>query len=149
MGRLKNSPYPISKKAVRRAKRDSWHSFVESMNSQTPTVWLDKVISSNETVRVSKIIKHNGGFTKSPLKTRTICSISYHRVAASQQTENHATISDLVDNPFIRPEDRETISTIIYVHTSIWKQLLTNFNHLKPQGQTGSILRCYRKVGIT
>ena len=26
-----------SKKAVRRAKRDSWHGFVESMNNQTPT----------------------------------------------------------------------------------------------------------------
>ena len=31
------------KKAVRRAKRDSWHSFVESMNSQTPTAQLDKI----------------------------------------------------------------------------------------------------------
>ena len=30
------------KKAVRRAKRDSWHCFVESMNSQTPTAWLVK-----------------------------------------------------------------------------------------------------------
>ena len=28
------------KKAVRKAKRDSWHSFVESMNSQTPTARL-------------------------------------------------------------------------------------------------------------
>ena len=28
----------------KRAKRDSWHSFVESMNSQTPTAWLVKII---------------------------------------------------------------------------------------------------------
>ena len=32
------------KKAVRKAKRDSWHSFVESMNSQTPTARLVKII---------------------------------------------------------------------------------------------------------
>ena len=28
------------------------------------------------------------------------------------------------------------------------KRILTNFNHSKHQGQTGSILYCYRKVGI-
>ena len=32
------------KKAVRKAKRDSWHSFVESVNSQTPTARLVKII---------------------------------------------------------------------------------------------------------
>ena len=32
--------------------------------------------------------------------------------------------------------------------SSAWKQLLTNFNHSKLQGLTGSILCCYRKVGI-
>ena len=53
------------KKAVRKAKRDSWHCFVESMNSQTPTARLVKIIRRNETVRVSNVIKHNGEFTKS------------------------------------------------------------------------------------
>ena len=37
------------KKAVRRAKRDSWHCFVESMYSQTPTAQLIKIIRRNET----------------------------------------------------------------------------------------------------
>ena len=55
------------KKAVRRAKRDSWHCFVESMNSQTSTAWLIKVIRRNETLRVSNVIENNGEFTKSPL----------------------------------------------------------------------------------
>ena len=31
------------KTAMRRAKRDSWHSFVESMNSETPTARLVKL----------------------------------------------------------------------------------------------------------
>ena len=57
------------KKAVRRAKRNSWHSFVESINSQTPTARLVKIIRKNETVRVSNAIKHNGEFTKFPLET--------------------------------------------------------------------------------
>ena len=35
------------KKAVRKAKRDSWHSFVEIMNSQTPTARLVKIIRRN------------------------------------------------------------------------------------------------------
>ena len=57
------------KKAVTRAMRDSWHSFVESMNSQTPTARLVKIFRRNETVRVSNVIKHNGEFTKSPLES--------------------------------------------------------------------------------
>ena len=61
------------KKAVRKAKRDSWHSFAESINSQTPTARLVKIIQRNEAVRVSNVIKHNGVFTKSPLETLTIC----------------------------------------------------------------------------
>ena len=56
-------------KAGRRAKRDSWHSLVENMNSQTPTAPLVKIIRRNETVRVSNVIKHNGEFTKSQLET--------------------------------------------------------------------------------
>ena len=55
--------------AVRRAKRDSWHCFVESVSSQTPTAQLVKIIFRNKTVRVSGVIKHNGEFTKSPLET--------------------------------------------------------------------------------
>ena len=132
------------KKAVRRAKRDSWHSFVESMNSQTLTARLVKIIRRNETVRASNAIKHNGEFTKSPLVTLNY--LLNILSPGSQQTENRATRSDLVDNLFMRPKDIEMIANI--VHLSVWKQLLTNFNHSKHQGQTGSILCCYRKVGI-
>ena len=93
------------KKAIRKAKRDSWHSFVESMNSQTPTARLVKIIRRNETVRVCNVIKHNGEFTKSPLETLNYLLDILS--TASQQTENHATGYDLVNNPFMRPEDTE------------------------------------------
>ena len=53
------------KKAVKRAKRDLWLCFEESMNSQTPTAQLFKIIRRNETVRVSNVIKHSREFTVS------------------------------------------------------------------------------------
>ena len=56
------------KKTFKRATRDSWRRFVESMNSQTPTARLVKIIRRNETVRGRNVIKHNEEFTKSPLE---------------------------------------------------------------------------------
>ena len=98
------------KKAVRRVKRDSWHCFVESMNSQTLIIRLVRIIRRNETVRISNVIKHNGEFTKSPLETLNY--LLNILSPGSQQTENRATRSDLVDNPFVRPEDTEMIANI-------------------------------------
>ena len=66
------------------------------MNNQTQTAWLVKLIRRNETVRVSNVIKHNGEFTNLNIL-----------LPGSQQTENHATRSDLVDNPFMIPEETE------------------------------------------
>ena len=98
------------KKAVRRAKRDSWRSFVESTSSLTATARLVKIIRNNETVRVSNVIKHDGEFTKSPLETMNYLLDILS--PGSQQTENHTTRSDLVDIPFVRPEDTEMIASI-------------------------------------
>ena len=80
------------------------------MNSQTPTARLVKIIRRNETVRVSNVIKHNGEFTKSPLETLNYLLDILS--PGSQQLENFATRSDLVDNPFMRPEDTEMIANI-------------------------------------
>ena len=132
------------KKAVRIAKRDSWHSFVESMNSQTLKTRLVKIIRRNETVRVSTVIKLSGESTKPPIETLNFLLVILS--PGSQQTENQATRSDLVGNPFMRLEDTEMIANICSFERR--KQLLTNFNHSKLQGQTGSILYCYRKIGI-
>ena len=98
------------KTTIRRAKSDSWHSFVESMYSQTPTARLVKIIRSNETVRGSNVIKHNRKFTKSPLETLNyLLDISS---PGSQQTENLATRYGLADNLFMRPEYTEMIANI-------------------------------------
>ena len=69
-----------------------------------------KRIRRNETVRVSNAIKYNGEFTKSPLETLNY--LFDILTPGSQQTENHATRYDLVDNPFMRPEDTKMIANI-------------------------------------
>ena len=88
----------------------SWHSFAASMNSQTPTARLVKIIGRNEMVHVSNVIKPNGEFTKSPLETLNYLLDILS--PGSQQTENHGTRYDLVDNPFMRPEDTKIIANI-------------------------------------
>ena len=59
-------------------------------------------------MRVSSVIKHNEEFTRSPLETMNYLLDILS--TGSQQTENGATRSDLVDNPFLRPEDTEMIA---------------------------------------
>ena len=80
------------------------------MNSQIPTARLVKIIRRNETVNVSYVIKQNGEFTKSPLETLNY--LLDNLSPGSQQKENYATRSDLVDNSFMRPEDTEMIANI-------------------------------------
>ena len=121
------------KKAVRRAKRDSWQCFVESMNSQTPTARLVKIFRRNETVRVSNVIKHNGEFTKSPLETLNY--LLGILSPGSQQIENHATRSDLVDNPFMRPEDTEMIANICSFERM--EAVINEFQPFKAPGSDG------------
>ena len=61
-------------------------------------------------VRVRNVIKHNDKFTQPPLETLNYLLDTLSQ--GSQQTENHAIRSDLVDNPFMRPEDTEKIANI-------------------------------------
>ena len=121
------------KKAVRRAKRDSWRSFVESTSSLTATARLVKIIRNNETVRVSNVIKHDGEFTKSPLDTMNYLLDILS--PGSQQTENHTTRSDLVDNPFVRPEDTEMIASICSLERM--EAAINEFQPFKAPGPDG------------
>ena len=59
---------------------------------------------------VSNVIKHNGEFPRVPLETQNYMLDILS--PGSQQTENHATRNDLVDNPLIRHEDTEMIAKI-------------------------------------
>ena len=121
------------KKAVRRAKRDSWRSFVESTSSLTATARLVKIIRNNETVRVSNVIKHDGEFTKSPLETMNYLLDILS--PGSQQTENHTTRSDLVDNPFVRPEETEMIASICSLERM--EAAINEFQPFKAPGPDG------------
>ena len=103
------------------------------MNSQTPTAQLVKIIRRNETVRVCNVIKHNGEFTKSPLETLNYLLDILS--PGSQQTENHATGYDLVDNPFMRPEDTEMIASICSVERM--EAAINEFQPFKAPGPDG------------
>ena len=121
------------KKAVRRATCDSWYSFVDSMNSQTPMAQLVKIIQRNETMPVSNVIKHNGEFKKSPLETLNYLLDILS--PGSQQTENHATRSDLEDNPFMRPENSEMIANICLFKCT--QAAINEFQPFKAPGPDG------------
>ena len=61
-------------------------------------------------MHVCNAIKHSGEFIKSPQET---CNYLLDILSpGSQQIEYHATSNDLVDNPFIKPEDTEMIANI-------------------------------------
>ena len=109
------------------------YSFVESLNSQTPTARLVKIIRRNETVRVNNVIKHNGEFTKSPLETLNYLLDIVS--PGSQLIENHATRSDLVDNPFMRPEDTEMIANICSFE--LMEAAINEFQPFKAPGPNG------------
>ena len=112
-----------------------------SMNSQTPATRLVKIIQWNETVRASNVIKHNGEFTKSPLETLNYLLDILS--PDSQQTENHATRSDLVDNPFVRPEDTEMIANIPSIE--LMEAAVNEFQPFKAPGPDGLYLVLLQK----
>ena len=103
------------------------------MNSQTPTSRLVKIIRSNETVRGSNVINHNGEFAKSPIETLNyLLDISS---PGSIQTENLATRYDFADNPFMRPEDTEMIASICSFERM--ETAINEFQPFKTPGQDG------------
>ena len=59
----------IFKNAIKKAKRDSWRLFTESMNSHCATARLAKIMRRNETVQVSYVLRPNGKFTESSVET--------------------------------------------------------------------------------
>ena len=114
------------------------------MNSQTPPAQLVKIIRRNETVRISNVIKHNEEFTKSPVET--LNHLLNILSPGSQQIENHATRSDLVDNPFIRSEDTEMIANICSFERM--EAAINEFQPFKAPGPDGLYPVLLQKVEI-
>ena len=92
------------------------------------------MIRRNKTVRVSNVIKHNGEFIRSPLETLNYLLDILS--PGSQQTENHATEKDLVDNPFMRPEDTEMIANICSFFQA-YEAVIKKFQPFKAPGPDG------------
>ena len=77
------------KNAVRKAKRDSWCFFTESMNSHRATARLAKLMRRNETVRVSNVLRPNGEYTKSTAETMN-CVLDTLAPGSREVRCNHA-----------------------------------------------------------
>ena len=65
----KKKAQSIFKKAIRKAKRISWHKYTESMNSYAPTARLVKTIHRNESIQINSIIKADGEYSNSATDT--------------------------------------------------------------------------------
>ena len=87
-------------------------------------------------MRVSSVIKNNEKFTKSPLETLNYLLDILS--PGSQQTENHVTRYDLVDNPFIRPDDTEMIANICSFEPT--EAAINEFQPFKAPGPDGLYL---------
>ena len=94
------------KYAVRKAKRDSWRLFTESMNSHCATARLAKLMRRNETVQVSNVLRPNGEFTKSTAETKNCLlgtlapesrEVSYNQTAE----EPHENIALTMDDEIV------------------------------------------------
>ena len=59
----------IFKNAVRKAKRDSWRLFTESMSSHCVTARLAKIMRRNERMQASNVLRPNGKFAESSVET--------------------------------------------------------------------------------
>ena len=83
-------------------------------------------------MRVSNVI-HNGEFTKFPLETLNYLLDILS--TGSQNTEIHATRYDVVDSPFMRPEDSEMIANICSFERV--EEAINEFQPVKAPGPNG------------
>ena len=100
----------IFKKAVRKAKRDSWRLFTESMNSHCATARLAKIMRRNETVQLSNVLRPNGQFTESSVETMN-CLLD--TLAPGSREVNYSKAAEEPnDNTVVLPMHDEIVSSI-------------------------------------
>ena len=100
----------IFKNAARKAKRDSWRLFTESMNSHCATTRLAKIMRRNETVQVSNVLRPNGEFTESSVETMN-CLLD--TLAPGSREVNYSKAAEEPnDNSAVLPTLDEIVSSI-------------------------------------
>ena len=100
----------IFKNAVRKAKRDSWRRFTESMNSHCATARLAKIMRRNETVQLSNVLRPNGQFTESSVETMN-CLLD--TLAPGSREVNYSKAAEEPnDNTAVLPTHDEIVSSI-------------------------------------
>ena len=132
------------KNAVRKVKRDSWRLFTESMNSQSETARLAKIMRRNETVQVSNVLRPNGEFTKSSVETMNCLldtlapgsrEVGLDCSKATEELNEHTVITD-----------DEIVSSIFSLEKM--ERAISEFQPFKAPGPDGIYPVLLKKAGI-
>ena len=133
----------IFKNDVRKAKRDSWRLFTESMNSRSATARLAKIMRRNETVQVSNVLRPNGEFTKSSVETMN-CLLD--TLAPGSREVNYSKAAEPSDNTAVLSKHDEIVSSICSLEKM--ERAINEFLPFTTLGQT-VFTWCYcKKAGI-
>ena len=100
----------IFKNAVRKAKRDSWRLFTESINSYCATARQAKIMRRNETVQVSNVLRLNGEFTESSVETMN-CLLNTLALGSRELNYSKAA-EEPNDNTAVLPTHDEVVSSL-------------------------------------
>ena len=95
--------------AVKKAKRDSWRLFTESMNSHCVTARLAKIMRRNETVQVGNVLRPNGEFTESSVETMN-CLLD--TLALESREVNCSKVTEEPNENTVLPTHDEIVSSI-------------------------------------
>ena len=117
--------------AVRKAKRDSWRLFTESMNSHCATARLAKIMRPNETVQVSNVLKLNGKFTEYSVATMN-CLLD--TLAPGSREVNYGKAAEEPNENTVLSTHDEIVSSICSLEKM--EIGITNFCHLRRRYQT-------------
>ena len=134
----------IFKNAIRKAKRDSWRLFTESMNSHCATARLAKIMRRNETVQVSNVLRPIGKFTKSFVETMN-CLLDTLAPRSREVNYSKAT-EEPNDNTAVLPTHDEIASSICSLEKM--ERAINEFLPFKSRDQTVFTWCFYKKAGI-
>ena len=120
------------KNAVRKARRDSRRLFTESMNSQSATARLAKIMRRNETVQVSNVLRPNGEFTKSSVETMN-CLLD--TLAPGSREVDYSKATEELNEHTVITTDDEIVSSIFSLEKM--KRAISEFQPFKAPGPDG------------
>ena len=119
------------KKAVRKAQRESWKQFTQSIEGLSPTARLVKAVKKNKAAQLSCIQKEDGGLTESPESTLNYLLDAL--APGSLEIGNDKLVN--TQSSCVTPADENFIASIC--STERMKAAIDDFEPYKSPGQDG------------